>query len=161
MRRRLLDRLGAPHTRRQALKSALAGAALTVPLGRHVAAAQGGGSNECQKGCNWTADRHFRNTQNICIQGHVDARYVIWYAPVVGILKAVRSARCVDASVVQHKADQFDCAQPGCSGFDPKAPGGPCDTCADNCCPCQASPNGYICCIFPCNDPDHNCCPGG
>jgi hypothetical protein len=30
----------------------------------------------------------------------------------------------------------------------------------NNCCVCESLETGYICCIYDCNDPDHNCCGG-
>jgi hypothetical protein len=35
--------------------------------------------------------------------------------------------------ILRHKADSWDCSQPGCPHFDPKSPGAPCDSCRDHC----------------------------
>jgi hypothetical protein len=149
-----------PRTRRQALRAALAGAAaLTLPLGVRAAPARAAGPNDCRKGCDWTVDQRFASNWNGCVNTLASTPLLLLYAPLLSATQTINALICRDRTILSHKAGHYDCSQPNCPGFDPKAAGGPCDTCRDSCCPCQASVSGYICCIFPCGDPDHNCCP--
>jgi hypothetical protein len=55
----------------------------------------------------------------------------------------------------------YECFQPGCSGFDPKAEGGPCASCEPPyyCNPCAALDEGYVCCVYGPSDCHGDCCP--
>lgn len=159
MSSRWTDGLARPHTRRQGLRALLAGAALTVPLARGAAPARAAGPNDCRKGCSFTAEQAFTERYNTCVNTFVLADLAFLVNPFLGADKTIQALQCRDSAIVRHKAQLFDCRQPNCPGFDPKAPGGPCDGCRDNCCTCQASPTGYICCVFACSDTEHNCCP--
>ncbi len=168
------DRWAAPQTRRGVLRSALVAAAtLTVPFVR-AGGARAAGPHDCQKGCLWTAEQTAQAAWDACtVQAQksvkVGALLTIWgagllYVDLTAFTAYVGAAACHDQTVIAHKADNWNCVQPDCPGFDPSAPGGPCEPCAasgGNCCPCQATATGYICCSYPCNDPSHSCCPGG
>lgn len=153
--------LAQPRTRRQVVRAALAGAALTLPLARGVTPARAAGQSDCRKGCLYTAGRRFDSQWDSCHAQLIGSTFLFFYAPIAGAIESLQASLCADRAVLRFKASAYDCSRPGCPGFDPKGPDGPCDGCRDNCCTCQASPNGYICCIFDCDDPDHQCCPGG
>ena len=167
-----LDRLASRHTRRQALKAAVAGsAALTLPLVR-PAAARAGDPHACQQGCNWTAHQRYKGRLDACtnqalgsylISLGAGATYGVGIALLAipnGLFSAIgRQDKCGDQALLEAKATMYDCTQPDCPGFDPSATGGPCDTCTANCCPCSIVQSGYICCIYLCDDPNHKCCP--
>jgi hypothetical protein len=167
-----LDRLAVRSTRREALRTVAAAgvAGVTVPaiVRPGTTMAQGTGT-ECRKGCDWTSGRQFQAAGQACRQltltGVTQIAVAIAYVPLYlkytgdGVVTLARQWGCWDRAVLEHKARSYDCLQPGCPGFDPKAPGGPCDGCNQNCCTCQASDDGYICCVFACGDAEHNCCP--
>jgi hypothetical protein len=149
------DQLSTRLTRRQVVKGALVGAAALAGATPGASTARADASEKCFKGCVWTANQRYEAAKSACLP----SVYSIG-GPYAAIARADR-AGCLDKALLAYKADWYDCAQPGCSGFDPKQKGGPCDGCSNNCCTCQASTNGYICCVFTCDDPMHNCCPGG
>src|SRR5205085_465475 len=62
-------------------------------------------------------------------------------------LSVALGQRCAEQANLRTKAQNWDCLQPNCPGFDPKAKGGPCDTCQDVCCPDSQVANGYSCCL--------------
>jgi hypothetical protein len=153
------DRLAAPHTRAHALRVALGAAALTLPLAR-ASAAGAARADDCTWGCAWAARKRADAATSACV--FTGFRHVLDALALGGVLAPVAfraAVACNDRAVLQERADLWNCGQPGCPGFDPKAPGNPCDGCTDNCCPCAAATSGYICCVFPCDDPQHNCCP--
>jgi hypothetical protein len=162
------DRLATMQTRRQAIRSSLAAvAALTFPLDR-ARGARAAGPNDCQKGCIWTANESYHAAMARCdAAGFKPAAIAVylgfWGGPfnvVSGVvIDAIVTPACQDQAVLALKSSGWDCIQPGCPGFDPTAPGGPCADCHQNCCTCPASTNGYICCAFACDDTNHNCCP--
>ncbi len=156
------DRFSTRLSRRQVVKGALFGtAALAVRMpGAPPARADAPSSQKCFKGCVWTAQQHYDSRRNACRQGDYGVPVYGDGGPIGRALAAARQ-KCFDDALLQYKADWYDCNQPSCGGFDPKQKGGPCDGCSNNCCTCQASDNGYICCVFTCDDPNHNCCPGG
>jgi hypothetical protein len=166
-----LDRLAAGVTRRQALRATVAGAVLTLPLARPRTAGADDAS-ACRKGCVWTSHQNYNSANFRCSYGGAGLSGLIYgYGPAAGLgffaiplgaYKGLREGlRCNDAALLDQKASQATCSQPFCPGFSPYAKGGPCDGVQDNCCPCAASPNGYIPCVYACNDPDHSCCPSG
>ena len=155
------DRVAGAPTRRQALKIALgAAAALVFPLAKSERAdAESGGG--CSKGCLWTSDQKVKSAYAKCRYTTVASFLAEGAWPLVGPYVAknfLTGALCFDSAVLHWKASNFDCLQPGCPGFDPKAPGGPCDSCKANCCVCSQLDEGYICCFYACDDPDHSCC---
>jgi len=158
---RLAERRG---TRRQALKAALAaGAALTLPFMR-PGRARAADPHACQTGCNWTAHQHYDSAFNACYVNGSSyfAGYRTWVesamwgplvllGPYAGMYRAYQETmKCADAAMIQQKADQSICQQPGCPGFDPKQKGGPCDTCGASCCPDPSVQGGYSCCTLGC-----------
>ena len=155
------DRLAGAPTRRQALNMTLgAAAALVFPLTQSEPAdAESGG--DCSKGCLWTSFQKVKSAFTICRVTTVGSffREAAW--PVLGPFLAkdfLNGELRFDSAVLHWKASNFDCLQPGCPGFDPKALGGPCDSCKTNCCVCSQLEDGYICCFYACDDPDHSCC---
>jgi hypothetical protein len=150
--------LAARRTRRQLLRAALAGAALTVPLVRGAAPARAAGPHDCQKGCLWTADRRFRDRFDYCYGQGVLANTFFVFLPVLSAARLQLALLCMDRAVLQHKASSFDCSQPNCPGFDPTAAGGPCEDCKKSggiCCPDPTQQQGYACCTQP-----GGCCKG-
>jgi hypothetical protein len=166
-----LDRLAVRSTRREALRTVAAGAAAVALPALRPSTAQAEGPTDCRKGCLWTNRQRYRPRVEKCLTIRRAAAAKIAGAgayPALAVvlipaawIDALAYSTCLDRAVLESKAGAYDCLQPNCPGFDPKAPGGPCDTCRDNCCTCQASDTGYICCVFSCGDPVHNCCPGG
>jgi hypothetical protein len=178
-----LDRLMTVRSRREALKMALAGAAaLTLPLARSRLQPADNAS-ACEQGCryywgltayqaalsscdNYGATVAAANfSMRFLLTAQVTALGAFFtYVPneVTAVLQghSAQSA-CYDQAVFNAKAHAWDCLQPGCPGFNPKAPDGPCAPCHANCCTCSQVAEGYICCIYSCDDPDHSCCPGG
>jgi hypothetical protein len=162
------DRLTIRVTRRQALRAAagVTGLALAWPLLRDdvPAGADSIPVDDCYKGCTWTAYSLSQAARQSCANTAVGtylALEVSFGALSFGVLPLLKtiSASCVDSAVLQQKADYYDCMKPNCNGFDPTQPGGPCDGCKNNCCTCAGSDNGYICCVFQCDDEENNCCP--
>jgi hypothetical protein len=159
-----LDRLSVRLTRRQAMKAGLAGAMIGgLPLAHPPAAGAttGSASLPCFKGCVWTAGNDFQNSFRGCAANFVVGHTSYLIGPAYGLFASASAFACKDLAIMRQKASFYDCVQPDCGGFNPKARGGPCDDCHNNCCPCGASDNGYICCVFDCNDPSNSCCPGG
>jgi hypothetical protein len=156
-----LDKMAAAPTRRQALKIALGtAAALVFPVAQSKPAdAESGGS--CSKGCLWTSYQKLLRAFTVCRVTTVGSFFWLAAWPAVGpfVTKEFLSGElCFDSAVLGWKASNYDCLQPGCPGFNPKAPGGPCDSCKANCCICSQLEEGYICCFYGCDDPDHSCC---
>ena len=164
------DRLATAMTRRTALKAGLAAtAAMALPLWRSPRAAAVINVDPCTNGC-----LHFAQQQAGRAAAHCQTKYEQNEPGLVltGLLFSFSNAtlilpglfdesqynRCLDKTVIASKVAQYDCYQPDCTGFDPKQPGGPCDTCDQNCCTCPGIPNGYICCFYDCADTNHNCC---
>jgi hypothetical protein len=162
------DRLTVRLTRRQALKAAagVTGTALAWPLLRNSVPAGAGTItvDDCFKGCTWTAYSDSQAAAQSCANKAIGTYLgMLATSPLLAIgalpLLKTLETNCLDSAVLQQKADYYDCMRPNCNGFDPKEPGGPCDGCKDNCCTCAASANGYICCVFQCDDEEHSCCP--
>jgi hypothetical protein len=169
-----LDRLAAPHTRRQGLRAALAGAALTLPLGRATTALadnpqSGGDPHACQKGCFYTAHATYAATINNCLSTAGAGGYGLIGAGLYGQLlvgfaqagaKLIQASLCADRARLVQKATQYDCLQPNCPGFDPGGERGPCFNCNSLsntvCCPDPTSVFGYTCCST--NEPQPYCC---
>jgi hypothetical protein len=148
-------------TRRQALRAAFAGVVgLTLPAVLRTVPAAAAGPADCRKGCAYMSGVHYQSALSSCRVGDITAGVLLLFVnPFVGLASAQANSLCFDVATLKAKADGFDCFQPNCPGFDPRASGGPCDGCTDYCCTCQASGTGYICCVFPCDDANHNCCP--
>lgn len=165
------DRLATRVTRRQALRATVAGAALTLPLARPRTAGADDPS-ACKKGCMWTSHQNFCSDSDRCgARADLVIFLIYGYGPAAGLgffslpLSSYKGFReglqCNDVALLNQKASQASCKEPFCPGFSPYATGGPCDGVQDNCCPCGASDNGYIPCVYACNDPSHSCCPSG
>jgi hypothetical protein len=167
-----LDRLAVRVTRRQALKSAAAGVALaSVPLFRSAPVAAAADPHACRQGCLWTARQTADHGLVRCaVNAETAGLLVIGYAAPIGLglfgvgAAAISVARrvqipCNDRVFAVEKAANADCLQPNCPGFDPKGENGPCEGVQDNCCPCAGVIQGYIPCVYDCDDPDHSCCP--
>jgi hypothetical protein len=153
--------LAGPRTRRQAFKAALAGLSLTLPLGALRAAPAHAQAGDCTSGCFWTADRKFNQRDfRRCEVSYYAAVPIMLLFPPTLLGVGLESQRCADRAVLVHKSRILDCVAPGCSGFNPRAEYGPCETCPGDhhCCPCASVDGGYICCFFTCDDPDHHGC---
>jgi hypothetical protein len=158
-------------TRRQALKSAAAGVALaSFPLLRS-APAVAADPHACRQGCLWTAHQNAEQGYERCARAAA-AAFLLYagYGPAIGLGLLGSQAKgaysgltlqfsCNDRVHASAKAANADCREPDCPGFDPKGDNGPCAGVQDNCCPCATVLSGYIPCIYPCDDPSHNCCP--
>ena len=165
------DRLATGVTRRQAFRATAAGAALTLPFAR-PRTARADDASACRKGCVWTSHQNYDSAKTRCaLRANLVQLLIVGYGPTVGLgffsipvgaYKGLREGlRCVDVALLNQKASQARCLEPFCPGFSPYAKGGPCDGVQDNCCPCPSSDNGYIPCIYACNDTNHSCCPSG
>ncbi len=153
------DRLAMRHTRRHALKTAMAtGAALVVPFQR-ASPARADDPSACRKGCLRVFHEQAPSFSAICtLKAEVAAFFWLGYgpalglgffsAPVAGYKAGVRLDKCTDRVMAQWKADNYDCLQPGCPGFDPHMKGGPCEFCGAQCCADQGVPEGYSCCLI-------------
>jgi hypothetical protein len=165
-----LDRLAVRLTRRQTLKAAVA-ASVALPLVRTRAAkADPPGPGACKKGCYWSSHQYYNSEGGRCLvraNGRFDAALVLFPFTLglsfttLGTDPVGNFTRCVDNASLSQKQQQLECQQPGCGDFDPRGPYGPCAglSLAYNCCPCGAADQGYIPCVFDCNDPNHDCCP--
>ena len=165
-----LDRLAARYTRRQALKAAAVGAVVSaVPLMR-VAPALADDSHACRQGCLWTAHQTASSGYSHCnfgsalagllILGYVAPVGFAFFGPDALGTDAVLGTQCTDKVAANQKADNSNCLQPGCPDFNPKGSSGPCEGTHDYCCPCNTVIQGYQPCVFPCDDPTHDCCGG-
>ncbi len=165
-----LDRLAVAHTRRQTLKAALAGAAMTLPFARPGPAPasnpNGAGPHDCAKGCQFTSHVHYRSRVATCrqqgiSQGALAEGAALWLNPFYGVAlqggNLISYVRCNEQALLRQKAEGWDCLQPDCPGFDPYAPDGPCWACNEaggKCCPSPQSATGYGCCASSiCCDP--------
>lgn len=153
------DRLAVRHTRRQALKAALAGTALTLPLLR-AAPADAAGLSPCAKGC-WYTNHYNTNyaLNTTCVNVasgaapvHILAGLALgfgFYSLPASLLSALLDQNtCQNLALLNQKATGYDCLQPNCPGFDPNSSGGPCTGCHPPgvCCTDQGSITGYNCC---------------
>lgn len=155
-----LDRLSLSLTRRQALRAALAGASLTLPLGL-VRNARAADPNDCRTGCLYTSLRKFEQARNGCDIRFFKAQATYLLNPALAVGQYLAAFACMETAVLVHKARAYDCYQPNCSGFDPKGKDGPCEhiPAGSNCCVCPNVPTGYVPCYFSCDDPKNRCCP--
>jgi hypothetical protein len=177
------DRLAAPQTRRQLLRAALAGAAITLPFARpapgHAASPSVNTAgtcipplftdpHACRKGCLYTAHRQYLRRHDACATANVAAGVggvlvglltnPVVFFPYAGAILA--ASHCSDQALLELKAMQLDCLQPDCPGFDPCGPGGPCEYCnvvGVHCCPDQSVAIGYSCCAQCCKPTGSGC----
>jgi hypothetical protein len=150
-----LDRLAARHTRRNVLKTALAGA-LTLPLLRSFRA-KADSPTACQKGCFWTSHQVYDIETSPCFvraNGKFDAALVLYPLTFGLTFTSIFTApaktfmRCLDNAVLNMKQNQAQCLQPNCPGFNPNGTGGPCETCTATCCTFAGTDSGYYCCTI-------------
>jgi hypothetical protein len=162
-----LDRLAAGYTRRQVLKAALAGAALTVPFLRPKAAFAGD-STSCRTGCLYSSHQQTSKTMTACTTSPqvTTSSYYLGYASLgLGFLavplaiaeSVVDNLKCNDLAILDEKARNWDCIQPNCPGFDPQHAAGICENCSGVCCADQGVLNGYSCCSI-CSKSGSGCC---
>jgi hypothetical protein len=170
-----LDRLAVLQTRRQVLRAALAGAALTIiPFtGTRPARASRRGVRaatvDCAKGCEYANHLRTEDALNGCSKGAdhgilASTALVLFVNPFQAIantaLSAAQFSLCQNQALLRQKAANWDCLKPGCPGFDPHdkqyGPCASCDRIKAMCCPESAIPSGYQCCI--CCDPKGNGC---
>ncbi len=169
------DRLTAPQTRRQSLKAAAAGTAAAVtaslPFAGSLPKAQAANASDCRKGCVFTANQSFASRQRAVAGGFLTEGLLNnvgglggVFGPVLGPLVEIwfgaQHIRLNDESIQLHRQEVATCFQPFCPGFNPKAPGGPCDGCEPPlfCNPCDMVESGYICCIYEPGDCHGDCC---
>lgn len=154
------DRLAVRSTRREAFKAAaLSGAALALPLAL-ADTARAADPHACQQGCNWTAHQRYLARLEDCHLGAAGLGFSTWlgvggiFSFNLGLLiEKGAESDCADRTLITQKAAQFDCMKPDCPGFDPKAAGGPCETCTSavgSCCPDPMVVGGYSCCTLGC-----------
>jgi hypothetical protein len=164
------DRLSAPHTRREGVKAAVAGAAAAVgaglPWAGRVADAKAATPTDCRKGCVWAAKQRYASRLR-AQQGAVLTLDAVGSFGGFGILDPFMAMwttrtfiRNTDRLWNEYRQDEQVCFQPFCPGFDPKKPGGPCDGCDPPlyCNPCELVDSGYICCIYEPSDCHGDCC---
>ena len=166
-----LDRLAVRATRRDAFKVAAAGAAI-VSLPRFLRPAPAAAADGCRQGCRYTAIKNYNAQMSACddVAPFFEARgfAIVNWPPLAFVIAPefiadwVQINRCHDRAVSVHKAAVQDCFTPGCGSFNPYAAGGPCVSCSQggvNCCECPTIREGYMCCVFACEDKSHSCCP--
>ncbi len=162
------DRLSAPHTRRQSLRAtaAAAAAAVGLPLAGRLPEAEAATPTDCRKGCVWTVNQRFTTRQRV-FQGFYAANaYAAQkaFGPVLGYIVSSfwggKFEADADLTWRLQRKEMQTCFQPYCPGFDPHAPGGPCDGCDPPlfCNPCELVESGYICCIYEPSDCHGDCC---
>jgi hypothetical protein len=171
------DRLTAPHTRRTSLKALGAGlvgaAAATVPAVVKPAPAQAAESPiACRKGCLYVSDQIWAQGVINCgfeggfqhsIADLVHGVVAPWLVPIANIMWQSKSQRCFNSFAGLSSEAAAPCLSNYCPGFDPYlGPYAPCQ-CApgDYCYPCEASTNGYLCCIYKPGDCHGDCCTVG
>jgi hypothetical protein len=164
-----LDRLAAPHTRRQGMKAVLAGAALSLPFVRSLPAAKAANPSDCRQGCIWQSKQNYAFNAGQCrtyTEQYLIASPLFFVTsplliPIANMVYGGRERRCFDRARVEYKLDESNCFKPFCPGFDPNQPGGPCDGCVSpySCNPCPDVDIGYICCVYPQGDCHGDCCP--
>jgi hypothetical protein len=157
------DRFTVKVTRRAALKGAVgvAGAAILGSAGRPQKALADD-PNACRTGCNWTAHQtalsRIDNCQSVALTAGIGNVSPMLLLGAIGGFVTFASnlaffaggGRCTDNALIQEKADYWDCAQTGCSNFDPTQKGGPCETCTAKCCADPTVISGYSCCALGC-----------
>ena len=161
-----LDRLAAPRTRRQGLKAALAGAALTLPFVRGAPARavvpRADDPHACATGCRYTVGQDFEDALNACARvsgvGFSAASFLfLGPALLLGPVAKPRpnskfTAKCLDVAAIQLRSQAYRCTQDNCPGFDPSGHNGPCEGCTaahGNCCVYPADTLlGYFCCTI-------------
>ena len=151
------DRLAASPTRREALKAALAGVALTLPLIRS-SSRQAVAGDDCFKGCVWTANyRYHRGPGWTCAAD--EYKDLLWAGAtgsvepevrlVANLLLAPSAPYCLDRKQARWRQEYVNCLKPGCGGYDPwERPWGACGYACPTefCFPCQREESGYVCC---------------
>jgi hypothetical protein len=169
------DRLAAPHTRRQGLKTVALGAAgaaaAALPFAGSITEAKAQeGPESCLAGCLFTKRRNYGTAVNACngiysAQDFVVKSGVLGLAPSVMLLANLLNKReyrgCLDTKRADFYAGVDRCMEPFCPGFDKEEPGGVCDGCVYpyHCNPCESVPSGYICCVYLEGDCHGDCCP--
>ncbi len=162
------DRLALGQTRRGMLKSAVAGAAGLTLL--RTAPARAADPSACKKGCEWTSHQIANDAIPGCLaRGQLSALFLFGYGPALGLgfvapgvatYKGISAElRCQDRALLKQRDMQANCLEPYCPGFNPYGKSGPCEGVQGYCCACASSDDGYIPCVYPCDDPTHNCCP--
>ena len=166
------DRFATTQSRAQVLRGAAFGAVSILPFVRSVptAFARAGRSAGCSvkkdpvscvKGCDLTADAHFLHTANgTCVSvGGATGTLAFINTFIMGpsaLVSALGTSeyveqKCRQLALLSHKAAKYDCKQPGCPGFDPCDPLGPCEfalSAGKACCPTSdpSATTGYATC---------------
>lgn len=155
------DRLAsARHTRRHGLKTALAAAALTLPLARARPAHAASDTTLCRKGCIYSRQRYTKADLNGCEIKYGTHFYsgmagTLLFGSFLGVGQAIGGAiarnKCMNRALLSEKYEvEFTCYRPNCPGFDPTSEYGPCQNCPSingcQCCADPAAPSGYTYC---------------
>jgi len=156
-------------SRRQALKAALAGVSLTLPVGIALGRsepARAATRSACSRGCKFVADRVYQDALDNCTSSAIAQSVSAILLP-GGAIKSivgrwtplVAHAACQDAATFSHKATSWNCKQPNCEKtFDPYQKYGPCEHCPPGkCCPSTAQQYGYSCCAQCCSKSGDGC----
>ncbi len=171
-----IDRIAVSLTRRQVVRGGLAaaGAAAALPLLRVAPPARAALAEPCYSPCRFQGISEHASDVGQCLGKHPSAKLAEFkglkqasYGPgLLGVASPLleqflAAQECRDQADMNGKVYAWNCTQPNCGGWDPKAPGGPCERCTQYCCPCAAvGPTiGYVCCAQPCADPSQGCCP--
>ena len=177
---RWLDRLAVRLTRRQMLKGALVGAALTLPavrpaLGQGAATRSAGtckiglgkDKQACNRGCNYAAHKQYLSKESRCLKKNAVVAAASVLYPVMGFLylasqvgaSNIEAASCANTALLEEREMMRNCLRPYCPGFNPCAEDGPCDGLLPDvwCCPDRESPSGYTPCAQCCNPKGDGC----
>ena len=164
------DRLAArPHTRRQGLKAAAMGTAgvigASLPFAHSPATAAAASDSDCRKGCVYFSNQEWAHRQQeyAGTELALNVTFSLLGPGAAGwtLVFGELHTQAIDRELTTHRRQVYECFQPGCSGFDPKVPGGPCDGCEAPfyCNPCAVLDSGYICCVYAPKDCHGDCCP--
>ena len=164
-----LDHLMLRQSRRQALKGLLGLAAVaTLPVRARVPSREPADANLCQKGClyfyaNTNYEAEIASCANSSdLSGFAKDAATLYSLANVSFLASMLAypliaanswiggkhdgTVCRDQALTSAKAHSWDCLQPGCPNFDPKAKGGPCENCKASCCADPGVLDGFSCC---------------
>jgi hypothetical protein len=154
-----LDLLAVRQSRGRLLKTVLAGAALTLPLAPQARSDTARTETNCLQPCEWTRAQRFNRRMDGCFNNYAasaGAGSLFFALPAIKVA-ALSVLACTELTILRNKAAAWDCHQPGCSGFDPKDSGGPCEGNNGPCCPCSGCDSGFMPCTFCCNKAGTGC----
>jgi hypothetical protein len=153
-------------TRRQALKAALAGVSLTLPLGLgRVLPAYAAPAGDCYKGCQYVAFQKYNSAMDVCEAAEDISFTAVVFSLFTGAggtvtagLNLVNTMGCADHAILADKAAAYNCNLPKCGTFDPVKDHPNCKNCPpENCCTQPSSVQGYTCCAVCCAPSGDGC----